>query len=58
VNVRRHWPIVVPFAFALAAFHAWFLPGLLLGDDQFRFSSQQLASYFPWRNTWDPSLVF
>jgi hypothetical protein len=58
VNVRRHWPIVVPFAFALAAFHAWFVPGLLLGDDQFRFSIQQLASYFPWRNAWDPSYIF
>jgi hypothetical protein len=58
VTLRRHWPVIVPFALALGIFHAWFASGLLLGDDQFRFSRDQLASYFPWRNAWDPSFVF
>ncbi len=57
-QARQDWPILVPLAFALSAFRAWFGPGLIIGDDQFRFSRDVLASYFPWRSAWDGSFTF
>src|SRR5579863_7029967 len=36
---RLHWPFLLPAAFAGTVYRAWLAPGLIIGDDQFRFSS-------------------
>lgn len=57
-RARAAWPILIPLSLAFSVFHAWFGPGLIIGDDQFRFSHDVIASYFPWRSAWDGSVVF
>ena len=57
-TLRRHWPVLLPVILAASVFHAWFGSGLLIGDDQFRFSPDVLASYLPWRNAWEGSFAF
>lgn len=58
MKLRRHWPILLPLAFAGSVFHAWISAGLILGDDQFRFSGSVIGSDFPWRSAWDGSVLF
>jgi hypothetical protein len=57
-RARAIWPILIPLVYAFSVFHAWFGSGLIIGDDQFRFSHDVLASSFPWRSAWDGSFAF
>ena len=56
--VRRHWPVAFAAVFAGWVYHAWLAPGLVMGDDFFRFSDQVLRSDFPWMRAWDSTFAF
>jgi hypothetical protein len=51
--LRRHWPIVLPAILALAVFHAWVTPGLILGSDWVRRVPDELNAFFPWPPAWN-----
>jgi hypothetical protein len=51
--LRRHWPIVLPAILALAVFHAWVTPGLVLGSDWVRRVPDELNAFFPWPPAWN-----
>ncbi|MGB6061552.1 MAG: hypothetical protein WBG27_07620 [Candidatus Aquilonibacter sp.] len=51
--LRRHWPIVLPAILALAVFHAWVTPGLILGSDWVRRVPGELNAFFPWPPAWN-----
>ncbi len=53
----KHWPILLPYAALFWLLRAWFLPGLIVGED-FNptdwLSPEVLRHSFPWPATWDP----
>ena len=51
--LRRHWPIVLPAILTLAVFHAWVVPGLILGADWVRRVPAELNAFFPWPPAWN-----
>lgn len=56
--LRRHWPIVVPFVLAVTMCRAWFIPGLITGDDFTSHDAGDLLRLFPWGSAWDSSMLF
>jgi hypothetical protein len=52
-QLRRHWPLVLPAILALAVFHAWVTPGLVLGSDWVRRVPDELNAFFPWPPAWN-----
>lgn len=54
----RQFPIALAAVFAVSVYRAWLGPGFLFGDDQFRFSDDLIATFFPWRSAWDGSVLF
>lgn len=52
--IARHWPLLLPYALLLAVFHAWFVPGLIAGED---FQTPSFAAFATIAHSgfWPPS---
>ncbi len=52
-SIYRHWPVLLPAILAVAVFHAWVTPGLILGADWVRRVPGELNAFFPWPPAWN-----
>ncbi|MGB6985325.1 MAG: hypothetical protein WBD74_05025 [Candidatus Aquilonibacter sp.] len=52
-SLIRHWPILIPAVLVISVFHAWLVPGLIVGADWVRRVPEELYSYFPWMPIWN-----
>ena len=52
-RARRHWPVLLPVVLGAAVFHAWLVPGDIIGADWVRRVPEELNSYFPWPHVWN-----
>jgi hypothetical protein len=59
--VARHWPLLIPLAAFATIVRAWFLPGLIAGEDFGAFGWSDidyLRAGGPWPSAWDPTYGF
>ncbi len=52
-SIYRHWPILIPAVLVISVFHAWFVPGLILGADWVRRVPGELNTFSPWPHVWN-----
>jgi len=58
---RRHWPLLIPLAVFATIVRAWFMPGLIAGEDFGAFGWSDidyLRAGALWPSSWDPTYGF